>query len=138
MNILALDFGTKRIGIAYGEEETGIAFARSAILHSSDVFPTLQKYAENNAIDKILVGLPLLPSGDTTQETENAQQFADDLEDYLMQNNILVPVEYSDERFSTKTVRETNKLLGISEKKSKGDLDSYAARVFLQMYLDSL
>lgn len=140
MNILAIDFGTKRLGIAIGDTEMGIAFPRDEIInvgashrHALQEILTL---CQQEKIEKILVGLPLMPAGTDSKETENARRFTEDLEDYLLQNNCDIPVDYTDERFSSKTAQQAAQASGLTQKQSRGNLDSAAAAIFLQQYLD--
>jgi len=173
MNILALDFGTKRIGVAVGDTEVGIAFPREEIkntflpdkepclpkaracldssgdiLDSSEGLRRVLRKKENPVffhiltlcrqedIEKIIVGLPLMPAGHDSKETENARRFAEDLEDFLLENNCSIPVDYMDERYSSKTAQIAAQQSGLSEKQSRGKIDSAAAAIFLQQYLD--
>lgn len=146
MNILAIDFGTKRLGIAVGNIETGIAFPREGIENNSfplirrsegvSVFFEVLTLCQQEKIEKILVGLPLMPRGTDSKETENARQFAEDLEDFLLENNCDIPVDYTDERFSSKSAQQAAQAAGKTQKQSRGNLDSAAAAIFLQQYLD--
>jgi putative transcription antitermination factor YqgF len=174
MNILAIDFGTKRLGIAVGDTETGIAFPRDGIENTTTCppllkeglgeiflenknytntqqadtslptspftkggsFPQILTLCQQEKIARVLVGLPLMPAGTDSKETENARRFAEDLEDFLLHHDCDIPVDFTDERFSSKTAQQAAQAAGKSQKQSRGNLDSAAAAIFLQQYLD--
>lgn len=136
MHLLAIDFGIKNLGIALGDTDLGIAFPKDILDNNNEAFSEIQKIVEFEKVGRILVGLPILPSGRETEETENARIFAEHLEDYLLNNGNNIPVDFIDERYSSKTAKISGKGSGLTEKKMRGKIDSAAAAVFLQQYLD--
>ncbi len=138
MKILAIDFGTKNIGFAMGNTRTGIAFPRDILKNSEIINPTILQMCTEEQIDKIIVGLPLLPLGKETEETKNAKRFSDELEDYLLKQDMHIPVDMFDERYSSKSARDSLHFYGYRNKNMKGKIDNSAAAIFLQTYLDTL
>ena len=136
MNILAIDFGKKRLGIAFGDTHAGIAFPRKIMENNVKSFDRVFEICKQDDVSKIIVGLPILPRGGETQETENARVFADELEDFLVCHEQVIPVDFWDERFSYKTAGDSMKLRGIRERDYRGKIDSSAAAIFLQVYFD--
>lgn len=135
MNILAIDYGKKRIGTAVGNTETGIAFPRD-ILRADLVFDALLEICDSDSIDLVLVGLPVLPGNRETQETQNARDFTKKLEDCFKEKKIHIPIKFWDERYSSKSALDSARKMGFSDRKSRGKIDSSSAAVFLQVYLD--
>lgn len=97
MKYLALDVGTKRTGAAYGDSSDGIVFSLETINHDSfdallEAITTLIK--ERN-IDELVLGLPLLPSGQPGSQAHIVEEFAD------MLNEANIAYCYIDERYTT-------------------------------------
>ena len=122
MKILAIDYGTKRIGISISDETQTLA-REYGIWSPTEFWQKLETLFEEEAIEKVLVGLPLNMSGELTEKTEEAQAFSDQL-----QKRITQPVELVDERLSSVMAEQIS---GQSE-----NLDSLAAQIFLQNYLN--
>lgn len=136
MRILALDFGEVRIGMAMGEKDLGIAFPREVLANNSDTFSNILSICLLEKIEKILVGLPILPGGSESTMTEKARVFAEELEDFFVQKNCSIPVDFCDETYSSRSARKSAQQFGISEKEMRGNTDSVAAAIFLQTIFD--
>lgn len=122
MKILAIDFGTKRIGLAISDETQTLA--REYDIWSPEKFwQEIEALLESEGVEKVVVGLPLNMSGELTQKSEEVQAFNDEL-----QKRISIPVEMVDERLSSVMAEQ------ISGQQS--GIDSLAAQIFLQSYLD--
>lgn len=126
--ILALDYGTKRIGVAISDEGQKIAFPKPFV-------PTEKKDEVLNmiareAVEKILIGLPKSLSGKETKSTKAAREFAD----WLGQNSG-AEIELIDERFTTRQAKEKLKDAGMKSKSQKTEIDSMSAYVLLEEYL---
>jgi putative Holliday junction resolvase len=138
MKILALDFGEKRIGVATGDTDTGIAFPQDPLAVNDQLMKEIETLCEQNHVHKIIVGLPLMPKGFETKVSNLVRDFVDQLEDYLLSCSKQIPVDLFDERFSTFTARSAARAMGLNNKQMQGNLDSSAAAVFLQHYFDSV
>lgn len=120
---IGLDYGTKRIGVAISDESR--TFAREiGIWPAAEFYPHLQDFlAKNDDIDSIAVGLPLNMSGEDTTKTQEARSFAQEVQTRTGIETVLV-----DERLTSSMARS---LPG-----GKHDVDSLAAQLILQTYLD--
>ncbi len=134
MNVLGIDFGQKRIGIAIGNTDDGIAFPREPFENSAQIFEQLLSLILAEAVQHVIVGLPLNLSGEEALIVAPARNFADRLEDFLLEHDIPVPVDFFDERFTSKLAQQAGKQLGLSEKDMRGNVDSAAAALLLEMY----
>ncbi len=132
MKILALDFGEKRIGIAIGDPEVGVAAARDFLENSSDVFENLIDLIGQDNVEQILIGLPYGLSGGETEQTKSAREFAAELE-----SKTATKIELVDERFTSRIATSNLQAAGENSRKQKSLVDSEAARIMLQEYLDS-
>jgi putative holliday junction resolvase len=131
--ILALDHGARRIGLAIGDLETGMAFARAAVKrrnldHDLDL---IRELCMEEGVERVVVGLPLLHDGREGEQAAAARSFADRLA------ALGVPIEFEDERLTSWAAGEELAGAGRTPRRSSGELDSAAARLILQQYLDA-
>ena len=134
MRILALDVGDKRIGVAVSDLLGILASPLIAIERTSDskAIDTILEIADEQEVGEIVVGLPISLSGGYSEQTRSVAAFARKLEDRSP-----MPVKTADERYSTV---EAERLLSQSKPqraRSRGEIDSAAAAVILQSYLDT-
>jgi putative Holliday junction resolvase len=130
--ILALDHGSRRVGVAIGETETGLAFARPP-LRQRNAQRDLEAVAglvREEGVETILIGLPLNMDGSEGRQGAAARAFGERLA------TIGPEVVYADERLSSWQAREELHAAGRRPTRRSGELDSAAARLFLQQYLD--
>lgn len=123
MKILAIDYGTKRIGLAISDELEMLA-RELAILSPTEFWDKIQDLVSDEQVAKIIVGLPMNLSGEDTKKTLEAREFARRLE-----RKLNIPVELVDERLSSTMAQH---IAGTSK-----NIDSLAAQIFLQNYLNS-
>lgn len=132
---LAIDYGSKRIGLAVGDERTRVA----APLRMLDATGTaagdaraVLLAAQEYDIRAFVVGLPLNMDDSEGPQAKTTRAFGDELSRITD-----CPVHYWDERLSSVEARERIRPAGLSRKKRKGRVDSIAAQVMLQDFLDS-
>jgi putative Holliday junction resolvase len=132
--ILALDHGTKRIGIALSDElgwtgqplETYVRRTLEADLKHID------RLVREHHVAEVVIGLPLRLNGEIGPAAQSVQEFVKRLEEVLT-----VPVVTWDERMTTKSAEEVLIAADVSRKKRKGAVDRIAAAILLQSYLQS-
>jgi putative Holliday junction resolvase len=132
LRILAIDYGTKRIGVAIADTQVHLAFAREPLLSRGEVEDSkaINDLFREERCDLVLVGLPILESGEEGEQSTLTRSFAARLMD------LCVPVQLRDERYTTSAARANLAHVKPSERKSL--LDSEAARLLLAEYLASL
>ena len=132
--ILALDVGEKRIGVALCDETQTLARPLLTLKRASkkEDFARFAALCDEHAIGKVLVGLPKTLRGEDGPQARRVRRYAADLQAALN-----LPLEFWDERYSSADARER---LAASSRKSraKGDIDSAAAAIILQEYLDAM
>lgn len=131
--VIGLDHGARRIGVAVGDTETGMAFARRALQRRNqqrDVAVIGDLCAAEGA-DLVVVGLPLNMDGTEGEQAGAARGFGEQLRAAGLR------VEFEDERLSTWEARQRMGESGRRPRRGSGELDSTAARVILQQYLDA-
>jgi len=133
---LGIDYGSVRIGISVSDEGKRIARPLSVIRRGKNDAETAQKILALTAplepIDLLVIGLPLLLSGQVGEMALKAKEFGAFLEQALSRKVI-----FWDERLTTTQVERLLKDSGLSRKKRAEHLDTMAATVILQNYLDS-
>lgn len=122
MKALGIDYGEKRIGLAVSDESQ--TFARELFIRSPKEFwKEIKKIVEENEVSVIVVGWPLNMSGEKTDKTREVESFTEKLEKFIE-----IKVELMDERLSSQ--------MAESISGSKKNIDSLAAQILLQNYLD--
>src|SRR5215472_744247 len=132
MRILALDPGTKRIGVAVSDETKTIAQPLEWIPAEpfADFLERLKQILIEKEIDLVLIGLPRNMDGSLGPAAQKAEAFA-----AALRAAITVPIKMRDERL---TSLQANKILiqgGVRRDKRKEKVDKMAAALLLQSYL---
>jgi putative pre-16S rRNA nuclease len=133
VRIIGLDHGERRIGVAVGDTETGMAFAHAAI-RRRNLDHDLAQVAElctTEAAGLVVIGLPLNMDGSEGRQAASARAFGISL------SGTGIAVAYEDERLSSWQAAEDLAAEGRRAGRGSGELDSAAARVILQQYLDA-
>jgi putative holliday junction resolvase len=133
MRILALDHGSKRIGIAVSDETKTIAQPLEYILAGPFALflERLKKILVEKEIDLILIGQPRNMDGSYGPAAQKVAAFA-----AVLKTAITVPIKMWDERL---TSTMANKVLiqgGVRRNQRKEKVDKMAAAILLQSYLD--
>ena len=130
MRIIGIDYGLKRIGIAIGDTEVDMAFARDAIPSQPDAANAVAKLYKEELCEQAVVGHPILESGEPGEQARITEDFAEALK------TLGVEVILFDERYTTSAARRN--LAHMDSRDRKKHLDSEAARLMLAEYLASL
>ena len=135
MRILAIDYGTKRIGIAVSDELKVIAQPLEYIPAEpfAGFLKRLLELLEQREVELVLVGMPRNMDGTYGPAALKTRDFVETL-----RIAISVPIKTWDERL---TSAQANRLLiagGVRRQKRKEKVDKTAAAILLQSYLDSL
>ncbi|UCE59663.1 MAG: Holliday junction resolvase RuvX [Phycisphaerales bacterium] len=132
---LGIDYGSKRIGLAISDPNTGIASPLSTIevtgglrQHVDAVAQFLAEYE----VDALVVGLPLNMDGIEGGQAKVTMAFGDELSQVTS-----LPIHYHDERLSSRSAVELLLPAELTRKKKKARLDSVAAQVMLQDFLNA-
>jgi putative Holliday junction resolvase len=122
VKILGIDYGEKRIGLAISDESLTLA-RELDILSPKEFWDQIHQLVQEHQISTIVIGWPLNMSGEETKKTLEVKDFKEKLEKLIE-----IKVEIMDERLSSQMAEK------ISGRKT--DLDSLAAQILLQNYLD--
>ena len=131
--ILAVDFGKKRCGLAATDDLRIIASGLDTV-ETSVLMEYLRKYFEKNTVDEVVIGLPTDLKGNMSEEEEDIQKFIEELKNEFPE----VSVERFDERFTSKIASYFISQSGKNKKQrqEKGLIDKVSATLILQQYLE--
>ena len=135
MRILALDHGSKRIGVAVSDETKTIAQPLEFVLAEPfDKFlARLKAIIQEKQVELLLVGMPRNMDGSYGPAAQKVETFVG-----VLKTAITVPIKMWDERL---TSSQANKILiqgGVRRDKRKEKVDKMAAAILLQSYLDGI
>ena len=132
--ILALDYGLKRTGIAYAESPLFIAHALKTV-KTHDLLDFIENYVLKNKVGKIVIGEPKSLSGGQTHSSDMVQKFHHKMTKSFPE----IEIKFYDERFTSKIAMQIVLDSGIKKMKrrKKETLDKIAAVIILQDYLKS-
>jgi putative holliday junction resolvase len=130
--VIGLDHGSRRIGVAVGNEETGQAFPRPALLRrkvAADL-EQIAALARAEGASRVVLGLPRNMDGSEGAQAAAARAFGAQL------TAIGLEVVFVDERLTTWQAGEHLAAAGRRPERGSGEKDSAAARLILQEWLD--
>ncbi len=133
MNIMAFDAGTKRIGVAVGDDSLKIAMPVKYIDNNPTLVSEIQRLFDEYSPGEIVVGNPLNMDGTKNPMT----RFADDLVEIIRAIAPDRKITMWDERLTSAEAGDLMIKNGLSRKKRKKTADKIAAALILQSYLDS-
>lgn len=132
MRALALDIGEVRVGIAVGSTQTGLAFP-VCVLNTQDVCTmsgAFRRVLDDNEPDVLVCGLPLTLHGEEGAQVKRIRVLA-----LQIAKDAQVPLEFCDERYSSREAKRILREQGFDEKHMRGKIDMVAASLFLQTWL---
>lgn len=131
--ILAIDYGSKRVGLAVTDPLRIIASSLEA-LHSKDLIDFLKNYLAKEKVDIIVVGEPKT----LNNVKSDSARFIDPFVVHLQRTFPEVKVERYDERFTSSIAQQTMLLGGMKKKdrRVKENVDKISATIILQDYME--
>ncbi len=134
MKYLGLDLGSRTLGIAVSDNTGLIASSYNTIRHNEEyekLIIEVKKIVLELKIDAIVLGFPKNMNNTIGPKGQLSLSFKESLE-----KEIKIPVYLQDERLTTKSATDTLIKGNVSRKKRKEVVDSLAATIILQTYLD--
>ncbi len=135
--ILAIDFGTKNIGLAISDFK-GIIATPLQVLHVTkkkgykEIIEEIADICERNKVQTILLGKPQIFEVSHKKTLKKIEKFEE-----LLTKGVNLPIINYDESYSTVTAQDMLLYTRQTVKSSKDKIDSVAAAVFLQEFLNS-
>lgn len=133
VNYLGIDFGERRVGIAFADSETRMAFPRETIdCKTQDLWERLKAIVEMNRVEALVVGMPYHPDGRENGKNKTVEIFLGELTREFP--NLLIFTQ--DEAYTSSAALQQTSYLSKKKKKNKGIIDQTAAAIILQSWLD--
>lgn len=132
--IVSIDYGRKRTGIAVTDTLQLIANGLTTV-PSHEVLSFLKRYVEKESVERIIVGLPKQMNNQPSESMVYIEPFVASLK----RSFPAIPVEYVDERFTSKLAHQAMIEGGLKKKdrQNKALVDEISAVIILQSYLES-
>merc|ERR1711991_87573 len=132
--IMALDFGTKRTGIAVTDELQLIASGLTTV-ETKEIWPYLETYFYTEKVAEVVIGEPKQKDGTPSEVEQEIQKFLKT----FSQKFPKLPIHRVDERFTSKLAFQTMIDSGLKKKQrqNKALLDEISATIILQDYLNT-
>ena len=134
MRYLGLDLGSRTLGVAVSDKTGTVANSVRIIRHQEDydrLIGDVCDLVREYEVDTIVLGFPKNMNGSIGPKGELSIDFKQKLEEALT-----IPIVLQDERLSTKSATDMLISGNVSRKKRKDVVDSVAATIILQSYLD--
>lgn len=131
MRYLAIDYGTKRTGLAICDAAETIASPLTVLHGQKELLNKITEIVKTENVDAIVLGLPLNMNGTESSQTKLALNFAEQLKGHLS-----VPIHLQDERLSSFGAEERLAPANFTRGKRKKRIDAIAAAEILEAFLD--
>lgn len=133
--ILAIDYGTKRVGVAV-TDPLGMIAGALATVETPRIFDFLSEYLTVNDCNRLVIGYPLTLRNEPAEVTREIDRF---IERFASLYSYIEVIKY-DERFTSKLAFDTILASGIGRRKrrDKAVIDRISATIILQNYLESI
>jgi putative holliday junction resolvase len=133
VRVLAIDLGSVRVGIAVSDELGLMAHPRPHLPagNAKSLLAALQNLAREEGVERFLVGLPRHLNGSEGRGARDARRFA-----AALHKHTSLPVTLVDEWLSTREAHARLQEGGNKQRDTRGRIDSAAAAVLLQSWLD--
>lgn len=130
MKLLAIDYGTKRIGLAIGDTTDKAVVPFGVIENKGDVFVLgeIKKICNEEYVDKIIIGLPY------HDKLEEVKEMIEKFIAYL-KKNMEIEIDTADEKFTSKIAMQDERYKDLYKDKTKGWKDARAAEEILRFYI---
>lgn len=133
--LLAIDYGTKRTGIAVSDQLKIIASGLTTV-PTHTLFEFLADYFMKEDVAKVIIGLPK----QTNNEISDSMKYIESFVKKFKKQFVTIPIEYYDERFTSVIANQTIRDSGLKKKdrQNKALVDKISATIILRDYMESL
>tara|TARA_Y100000814_G_scaffold74424_1_gene46006 strand:- start:939 stop:1355 length:417 start_codon:yes stop_codon:yes gene_type:complete len=133
--LLGIDYGEKRIGISISDPNRNIATPLETIIFESEssLIIKIRSIVLSWSVDGIILGFPIGMNGQDTIQTKKVRKFYK-----ILCNEFNISVIKEDERLSSVVASNSLRHQGIKPSRNKSMVDSTAAAIILQSYLDRI
>ena len=131
--VLGVDYGSSRVGLALSDPQKIIASPLYTLTNNGNDFlkKKLLEVIKKKNVEYIVIGLPIGLKGQETNQTKIVRKFAEEI------RSLALPVYFQDERLSSLSAKRSLIKQNVKTGHNKSFIDSTAAAIFLQQFLDS-
>jgi putative Holliday junction resolvase len=132
--ILAIDYGTKRTGLAVTDPLRIIATALDTV-PTAELLAFLKAYLQREPVDEFVVGMPKTLLNEDSETAPLVRKFIEELKKIFPDK----PVHLADERFTSSIAKRTMIDGGMKKKdrRNKSNVDKISATIILQSFMES-
>lgn len=133
MRILSIDLGKVRTGLAISDDTQCLASPLCVLIEKdkTKLIEKIKKISDENNVGKIIIGLPKNMDGSQGESAKCAIEFSN-----LLKEHTKLPIVMTDERMTTLAAHNYLNIVNVRGKKRKKIVDSVAATIILQDYLN--
>jgi putative Holliday junction resolvase len=131
MRYLAIDYGTKRTGLAICDSAETIASPLAVIQGQKELLKKIAEVIKAEDVEAVVLGLPLNMDDSEGFQTKLVLRFAEQLKEHLN-----VPIHFQDERLSSFSAEEKMASAELTRGKRRKRLDAVAAAEILEAFLE--
>jgi putative Holliday junction resolvase len=133
--ILAIDYGTKRTGLAVTDPLKIIATALTTV-ESKELLKFLKEYTAKEEVEAFVLGMPKTLSNEDSENAKYVKIFAENLKKEIPS----IPLYYADERFTSSIAKQSMIDGGMKKKdrRIKSNVDKISATLILQTFLETV
>lgn len=136
MRLMAIDYGTKAIGIAVSDElrltVRPLTTLRIYKQTRQQIVAQICALTDEHEIAEVVVGLPIRMDNTIGEAAQRVQTFV-----AALQKTLRIPIVTQDERLTSRAAEELMREMGFDMRKRKEKSDEYAAAIILRDYLES-
>ena len=125
MRWLAIDSGEVRVGLAISDVNERVVVPLE-IIPANVAFPAIRSIIDREQVSGVLIGLPLLPSGDEGEAAVRARRLGN-----RIARSLDIKLVYEDESYTTQAANARDREIGCP----KGETDDLAAVILLEQFL---
>jgi len=131
--VLGVDYGSSRVGLALSDPQKIIASPLHTLINNGNdrLKKKLLELIKEKNVEYIVIGLPIGLKGQETSQTKIVREFAEEI------SSLALPVYFQDERLSSLSAKKSLIEQNVKTGHNKSFIDSTAAAIFLQQFLDS-
>lgn len=130
---LGIDYGKKRIGLALGQMLPNGVGVLDGTKKMEETIASISLICRENDVDKIVIGMPILPSGDKTELSFEVEKFG-----LQLTKATKIPVVFEEEQFTSTEAEDILRRSGHVINKKTGSIDEMAAVLILEQYINRI
>lgn len=136
--ILAIDYGSAKVGLAVSDADRQMAFGRGILreVNKERLIERIIKLIIDEGVIEIIIGLPMGENDQETDQTRKIRDFGSMIGKSAAEKGLELVINYVDESFSTFEANQRLQQMGIKMADRRATEDEMVAIILLQRYID--